>query len=1011
MDFCLLGPLVVRCGGVVLPIPQGKQRAVLAALLLQAGHVVSVDELAEVLWGSAPPPSARVSVQNHVTRLRKALGDTGASRIGTRPHGYLIDVHPGESDVSRFEAHLDTARSAARDRAWDAAATEARAGLSLWRGGPLADVKSELLATRDVPRLAEQRLEALETRIDADLHLGRHAEVITELQQLTRTHPLREHLHGRLMLALHRDGRQAEALAAYQHARRILVEELGAEPGAELRELHQQMLTASPALAAKPPAPLTPGGSAAITPRELPAPAAHFVGRADELATLARLLDRSGDQGPGMIVVSAIGGTAGVGKTALAVHWAHQVAARFPDGQLYVNLRGYDPGQPVTAGEALAGFLRSLGLAGRDIPAEEAERAARYRSLLAGRRMLVVLDNAGSVEQVRPLLPGGPACAVVVTSRDSLAGLVAREGVYRVDLDLLPLRDAVGLLRALIGTRVDADPASAEALADRCCRLPLALRVGAELAASRPAVPLAELASELTGQHQRLDLLEAGGDARTAVRAVFWWSYRQLDAGTARMFRLLGLHPAADFEPYAAAALADATVERTRQLLDKLARAHLIQPAGPGRYGLHDLLRAYARELAEANDGEDEQRRALTRLFDQYLYTASIAMDTLYAGEPHRRPRVGPAATPVPPLADPSAARGWLDAERGPLVAVMAHMAEHGWSGHATNLAVTVFRYLDGGGHNHEALIIHGHAHAAARRAADRAAEAVAATNLGCAHWRLGRYPQAASHLQEALALQLAAGDRDGQARTLGNLGILYAEQGRSEDAAQVQQQALAMHREAGSLVGQVRALGNLGTLEQRLGHYEGAARYLEESLNLARKMGDRRGESYALMNIGKTYLLQGRHRQASEPLRRALALFREVGDRNGEAEALTRIGRVCLGQGDHRAAMEHHRRALALFREIGDRNGEAEALNELGAACSAVGDVAQARAHYAAALGVAARIDNMYQQACACDGLGDACHAMGDTSEARHYWEEALVLFTKHGTPEVGQVSAKLSR
>jgi tetratricopeptide (TPR) repeat protein len=677
---------------------------------------------------------------------------------------------------------------------------------------------------------------------------------------------------------------------------------------------------------------------------------------------------------------------------------------------LYVNLRGYDPDQPVTAADALAGFLCSLGVAGQDIPAGEAERAARYRSLLAGRRMLVVLDNAGSVEQLRPLLPGDPACAVVVTSRDSLAGLVAREGAARLFLDLLPLRDAVGLLRALVGVRVDSDPAAAQVLAQQCCRLPLALRVGAELAASRPAVPLADLVGELTDSRERLDRLKAGGDAHTAVRAVFRWSYRQLDADDARMFRLLGLHPGADFEPYAAAALAGATVERTRRLLGKLGRAHLIQPVRSGRYGMHDLLRAYAHELAEATDGEGEVRAALTRLFDHYLYSASVAMDAVYSGEPHRRPRVSPAGSTVPPMAGPRAARDWLDAQRGTLVDVMAHTAGHGWFGHATQLAATVSRYLDGDGHNHEALIIHGHARTAARRAADRAAEATAVTDLGCVQWRLGRYQQATSHLQDALALHLETGDRAGQARTLGNLGILYAQQGRYEEATRAQLRTLEMQREVGSLPGEVRALGNLGTIAQRLGHYEQAARYLEESLALARKAGDRRAEVYGLMNLGMVGLLQGRYQQAGAQLRRALASFPDIGDRNGEAEALTRIGRVCLGQGDHRAAMEHHRRALDLFREIGDRNGEAEALNGLGAVSCAVGDAAQARDHHAAALRLAAQIGDVYQQAHACNGLGDAYHGLGDPGQARRHWEEALVLYTKLGTADADRVSARLA-
>jgi hypothetical protein len=382
-------------------------------------------------------------------------------------------------------------------------------------------------------------------------------------------------------------------------------------------------------------------------PRQLPSDVPAFTGRAAELADIGRRLTGAADGEEGTTAtIFTVSGTAGVGKTALAVHWAHQAARQFPDGQLFVNLRGYDPGQPMTAADALAGFLHALGVPGQDMPLEESDRAAHYRSLLAGRRMLVVLDNAGDVEQVRPLLPGSPRCAVFVTSRDSLAGLVARDGAQRIDLDLLPQKDAVGLLRTLIGARVDADPEAAAALASRCSRLPLALRVAAELAAARPATSLTDLAGELADQGQRLDVLEADGDPRTAVRAVFSWSYQHLDPAAARMFRLAALHPGPDLDSCAAAALTLSGASQARKLLDQLTRVHLIQPAGPGRYGLHDLLRAYAAEQAAA-DGEEERRAALTRLFDHYLHTAAVAMDTVFPAERHRRPRVAPATAPM----------------------------------------------------------------------------------------------------------------------------------------------------------------------------------------------------------------------------------------------------------------------------------------------------------------------------------------------------------------------------
>jgi DNA-binding SARP family transcriptional activator/tetratricopeptide (TPR) repeat protein len=930
MWFGILGPLLVRDGTSAIAVPAARQRVLLAALLVRPGTAVPADTLAEMMWDGTPPAGAVTTLRSHVMRLRRVLGPAAGARVVTRYPGYLVEAAEDEVDLLRFTCLCREGGTAVRAGDWARAAGTFGEALGLWRGDPLADIPSGLLRRDELPGLEQLRLQAVEWRTDAWLHLGRHAEMVPELRALAAAHPLRERFHAQLMLALFRCGRPAEALEHYRHVRGTLVEELGAEPGAELRELHQRILTEDPSLAEAKTAPPVTGGPAPATPRELPAPVRHFTARADELAALTELLGRSAEQPPGVIVIAAIGGTAGVGKTALAVHWAHQVAARFPDGQLYVNLRGYDPGQPMTAADALAGFLRALGAAGQDIPDEEAERAARYRSMLAGRRMLVMLDNAGSAEQVRPLLPGSPACVVVVTSRNSLAGLVARDGAGRLDLDALPAEDAVGLLRTLIGARVDADPDAAAELAVQCCRLPLALRVAAELAAGRPAVPLAGLVGELADQHKRLDLLEAGGDLHTSVRTVFSWSYRHLDAAAARAFRLLGLHPGADLTLYAAAALTETSLVQARYLLDQLARAYLIQPAGPDRYGLHDLLRAYARDLAAAADSDQERREALTRLFDCYRYTAAVAMDAAYAAEPHRRPRISRPGTPIPPLADPAAARDWLDAEKGTLVAVMAHTAEHGWPGHATELAATVFRYLDGLGYNSEALSVHGYARIAARHAGDRAAEATSLNSLAAVHWRQGRYEQATSCLYEALALFAESGDLAGQVRTKGNLGILHAQQGQFELAASLHEQALMRHRETGNLPGQMRALGNLGTVEERRGRYEQAVRCHQESLALARKLGDRRGESYALMNLGRVALLQDRGRPAIGQIQRALVMFREVGDRNGEAEALTRLGDACQRLDRYEEAAGHHRQALVLFREIGDRQGEADALDGL---------------------------------------------------------------------------------
>jgi len=791
-------------------------------------------------------------------------------------------------------------------------------------------------------------------------------------------------------------------------------------------------------------------------PAQLPADVDAFTGRTAELAELDRLLPNTPECPSAVgaastaVVISAVSGTAGVGKTALALRWAHRVRAGFPDGQLYVNLRGYDPDQPLSPGYALAGFLRALGVPGAEIPPEVDERAAAYRSLLDGRRILVVLDNAATVEQVRPLLPGTPSALVVVTSRDALTGLVARDGARRLDLDLLPPEDAVALLRALIGERVGDEPDATAILAGQCARLPLALRVAAELAATRNAIPLAQLVEELADQQQRLELFDAGGDPRTAIRAVFSWSYLHLPAEAARAFRLLGLHPGPDLDLYAAAALTHTSLEQAQHLLDRLARAHLVQHASPGRYGMHDLLRAYATHLAAAEDSEDEWRAALTRLFDHYLATAAAAMNTLVPAEQYRRPRIEPPAIPAPPVADSTTALMWLDAERAAITAACAHTAAHGWPGHATGLATALFRYLETGGHYPEALTIHTHARHAARYTDDRAAEARALTNLGTVYQgqgrleqaidhyrqaltlfhgigdrpgearalgdlgvvyqRQGRYRQAADHLQQALALYCEIGDRAGEAYMLGSLGVDYRRQGRYQEAVDHYQQALALFREIGDRVGEAQTLGSLGLVYQRQGRYQQAVDHHQQALALCCEIGYRVGEAHSLTNLGVVYERQACCERAAEHHQKALALFREIGDRAGEADALGSLGLVHQRQGLHQQAAEHHQRALVLFREIGDRAGEAEALNGIGETHHATGQPCEARIQHNAALTLATQTGDRCEQARAHNGLAHTHYTADELDQARHHWQHALTLYAALGVPDADDVHAHLA-
>jgi DNA-binding SARP family transcriptional activator/Tfp pilus assembly protein PilF len=1007
MWFGLIGPLLVRHDDVEFLVPAAKQRILLAALLLARGSAVSSARLTELVWDGRPPAGAAVTLRSYVGRLRQALGPAG-QRIVTADGGYLIRAAEDEIDLSSYARLCSKGEAALQARSWQQAARLLSEAERLWRGSPLSDIPSQVLKDTEVHPLEQLRQLATQWHIEADLQLGHFSKVIPQLYALTAEHPLLEPFHYQLMVALSRSGRQADALAAYRQARGVLVSEIGVEPGPELQLLHQRILEgntdpAAPAGASRPGAP----ADLPAVPRQLPPPVPNFVGRATELQRL------TGQSASLAMLITAIGGTAGVGKTALAVQWAHQQAGRYPDGQLYVDLRGYDPGQPMSAADALAGFLRALGVPSPDIALEDGERAAQYRSLLAGRKILVLLDNASAAEQVRPLLPATPGCTAVVTSRDPLAGLVARDGARRLDLDLLPMADAVRLLRMLIGTRVDTEPEAAAALAGCCCRLPLALRVAAELAAARPAASLASLAGDLADQQQRLDLLDAGGDVRTAVRAVFSWSYRHLDPASARAFRLLGEHPGTTFDTYAVAALAGTTPQRAGQLLDALCRAYLVQPARPGRYGMHDLLRAYAREVAASCDSPAERRTARTRLSDYYLYAADAAISTLYPATQDRQPLTSPSQTRIPAIADAAAARAWLDAELPSLVAIAALSAAHGGPGrpgHVTRLAATLFRYLDTGGHYAEAITIHTHARSAAAQVSDRSAEAEALINLAIAEARQCSHQTAFRHFQQSLALYLEAGDKDGEARALGNLGVASLRQGRYQQAADYLRRALPMFRAGGQRSREASALGSLGLACLRQGRYQQAADYLLQALDLSREIGSRSSEARALTNLGDVDLRQNRYQQAAGHLERSLAICRETGDRVGEAYALASLGDLHLRQGHCRRSIGDHQRALALFREIHDRSGETGALNGLGAALLAAGQADQARTEHIAAITLATQTGDSYQQARAHNGLGNADEATGNPSQARDHWQQALALHSDLGDPEADEVRAQLS-
>jgi DNA-binding SARP family transcriptional activator len=809
MTFGLLGPLLVRRGGREVRVQRGGQRALLAVLLLDANRTVSADAVTDMLWGPEPPLSALDVIRHHVWRLRQALGEAGRERIVTHARAYRIRVSDGELDLHRFTQSLAASRGAASSGSWQLAASRAAEALSLWRGEPLADVDSQTLQLQEVPRLAELRLQAEEAHAEAELHLGHHGGAAAELGRLCAAYPLREHPRALLMLALYRCGRQADALAAYQNIRHALVAELGAEPGHELQHLHHQILATDPVL--EPPRPQTP---ATVTPpglqsgmaggagpgaaeglsggagpdaasgitgagpgvadglpgsalRQLPAAVTQFTGRAAELTVLAQILARhaEGDT-PGTVVISAIGGTAGVGKTALAIHFAHQAAPRFPDGQLYVNLRGFDPASsPAAPAEAIRVFLEALGVPADRIPPSLEGQAGLYRSLLAGRRMLIVLDNARDEQQVRPLLPASPGSLVIVTSRHQLTGLAAAEGARLMTLDVLRGDEARQMLADRIAdARAAAElPAIAE-IASLCAGLPLALAVAAARASARPQLSLAALAGELRDAGRCLEILDAD-DPATSVRAVISWSYDQLSQDTARLFRLLGTHPGPDISLPAAASLIGLPPDQTRRLLAELTRAHLITERTPGRYAFHDLLRAYAAELGSALDSPDERAAAIRRVLDHYLHTARAA--SLVFNRREQAFTLGP----LPPgvcaedITGYQQAMAWFETEHRVLLNVARQAADTGLNNYAWQLPETLRTFLDLRGYWEDYAAAYQTALAATMQLGDLTAQAIAHRGLAVAQNLLGRYTDALTHYAQALELYRQLGDRVGQGR------------------------------------------------------------------------------------------------------------------------------------------------------------------------------------------------------------------------------------------------------
>jgi DNA-binding SARP family transcriptional activator len=924
MRFEVLGPIRAWSGSTEIAVTARREQILLGMLLLHTGRYVSVDLLIEAVWVHSGPTDAPTQIHGTVYRLRRRLAAAGlpTTVIVTEPAGYRAEIAPERVDLSQFRRLRDEAREAAARGDAERAAQRYRSALDLWRGSAFSGLDSQPL--RDAATvLEEERLHALQERIRLDLANGMAGELVAELTDLAGQHPYREALHAALMLALYRADRQADALAAYQRLRRRLRDDLGTEPGADLQRLHRAIIDRDSNLSpARPDAPAragtTPrtgipppaGASAApVVPRQLPADVVGFTGRARQLAQLDDLLAAGAAS-----VISAIDGTAGVGKTALAVHWAHRVADRFPDGQLYANLRGFDPGgQVMGTAETIGGFLDALGVPPERIPHRPEAQVGLYRSLLAGKRILVVLDNARDADQVRPLLPGGPTTLTVITSRNQLTPLVASTGAHPFTLGLLPPDEARALLAHRIGAdRLAAEPDSVEAIIAGCARLPLALTIVA--ARARTGFPLPALAAQLAAAH-RLEALDAG-DAATQVRAVFSWSYAALSPPAARLFRLLGPCPGPEISAAAAASLAALPPARARAALAELTRSNLVTEHVPGRYGFHDLLRAYAAELARTTDPEPDRHAATARLLDHYLHTAHAAARLVYPGRGEiTLAAAGAGVSPDRP-AGYEQAMGWFAAEHAGLLAAVDHAAATGHDTHAWQLAWAVADFLNRQGHWHD-WVATGHvAVAAADRLADPAAQAYAHRHLATAQIRLGRMAEAQVQLEHALERYRQAGDRLGGAHTHYTLGMLRHTQGRLDEALHHDQEALALYRSVDDRRGQALAHNAIG-FHSLVRHGPGPAlTHCRQALALFQALGDRDGQAHTWDSIGSAHQRLGQHAEAIDCYRQAIDLFRDR-DRCQLAMSLVHLGESQLAAGDPAAARHAWNRALDILTDL----------------------------------------------------------------------------------------------
>jgi DNA-binding SARP family transcriptional activator/Tfp pilus assembly protein PilF len=918
MRFQLLGPVRGWIGDRPINLGVRKQRFVLAVLALEANTMVPTSRLVDQIWPDYPPVSARRMIHTYVSGLRSLFASTGSADVELvrHPAGYELRCDPALVDTHRFLDLTDKARASEDDEQRVALLDEA---LSLWQGPALAGVAGDDVRTRLCHHLDEARVTATEDRADALLRLGRHEGLVDQLTVLTAEHPARQRLTRQLMLVLHRTGRTADALHGYEQARRYLADELGIVPDAELHDLYLMLLQgdADHHPPAQPPTDHAdvPGRTTTddipVVPRQLPAPIRDFVGRDAELTDLSRLARKSTVDGASMVLLAVSGG-GGIGKTALAVHWARQVADRFPDGQLYLNLRGFDPsGSPMTPAEAIRTLLDAFPVPTDRIPPGLDAQAGLYRSLLAGRRLLVLLDNARDSDQVRPLLPGTPGCLVLVTSRNQLTGLITGHGAHHVPIAALSDTEADALLSARLGAdRVTAEPAAASELLTYCGGLPLALSIIGGRAQTHPHLALAAIAADL--REARLDALD-DDDPAASLPTVLSWSYTALTREQARVFGLLAIAPGPDISLLAAANLTGLSDASARAALRGLEQVSLIDQETPFRYRMHDLVRRYAADRATADQTPADREAACRGLVAFYLHTANTGDQIL----PPPRPPVElnlPSPEIFHPLTDEVAAERWFAAEHPCLLATQQFAVSQGWQHAVWQLAWVMGNFHRRRGHFHEDLVVWQAGLAAAENLAHAAGQAVAHRRLGRALARMGRRTEAFDHLHQALGWAERANAPHGQALVHHTLARLWEDCGNDERALEHATHALHLFRHVSVPAWEAIALNSVGWYRARLGDYDQAREDCEAALAGSSRHGDRHGEALATDSLGYIAHHTGEHTRAIDYYNRALTLLREHGDVYERANTLERAGHPLLALGHRARARTVWQKALELL-------------------------------------------------------------------------------------------------